>query len=75
MTVCQVRTAAAALVQSWWVAGRVPIQLLERTAVHINKTQRRNAAARKSPRKRTISRLHKLNIKLHSLPKCRWDDG
>ena len=72
---CQVRTAAAALVQSWWVTGWARSQLLERTAALINETQRRNAASRKSHRKRTISRLHKLNITLHSLPKCRWDDG
>ena len=69
------RTVAAAVVQSWWLTGRIRSQLLEQTAAHITETQRRNAAARKSHRKRTISRLHKLNITLHTLPKCRWDDG
>jgi hypothetical protein len=49
--------------------------LLERTATTITATQRRNAAARKSHRKRTIRRLHKAKLTLERLPKCEWDDG
>jgi hypothetical protein len=73
--VCQVRSAAAALVQSWWLQGFAQREFLERAATIINQTQSRNAASRKSHRKRTIARLHKANITLQKLPKCRWDDG
>ena len=71
---CQLHTALAALVRSWWANGRAASErLLEKTAAKITHQQRRNAQARKSHTKRTRRRLRELGIKLTELKRCRWD--
>jgi hypothetical protein len=73
LTVCQIRTAAAAWVQSWWLTSRARTKFLDRTARKIRDTQRRNARSRKSHRKRTLRRLHALGITVSELPRCGWN--
>lgn len=72
MTECQVHTAIAALNPSWWLEERPSRKLLERTAAEIERTQRRNAAARKGHVKATRKKLHALGIKLTELRRCVW---
>jgi hypothetical protein len=71
--VCQLHSALAALVRSWWLNGeRTPSEVIEKTAKQIARTQKRNATARKSHTKRTRRRLRELGIKLTELKRCRW---
>ena len=73
LTVCQLHTATAALVRSWWDSGRAACdRLLERTAAKIRHQQRRNAQARKSHTKTTRRKLRELGIRLTDLPRCTW---
>jgi hypothetical protein len=46
LTVCQLRTAAAALVQAWWLGRKTAARLLEHTAAKISYQQQQNAKAR-----------------------------
>jgi hypothetical protein len=63
------------LVQSWWLTGKTVSSILQHAADIITDTQHRKARSRKSHRKRTLRRLHALDIYIHRLPKCGWDDG
>ncbi len=72
LTECQVHTAIAAMIPSWWLGERPSLKLLERTAAEIERTQKRNAAARKSHTKATRKKLRALGIKLTGLPRCSW---
>ena len=72
LTECQVHTAIAALIPSWWLDQRPSKKLLERTAAEIERTQKRNAAARKSHTKATRKKLRALGIKLTEVPRCAW---
>ena len=72
LTVCQLRTALSALVQSWWLTPKATERLLERTAKKIRYQQAQNTKARISHRKQTINRLHELGFLLTRLPQCRW---
>ncbi len=72
MTECQVHTALAALIPSWWLDQRPSQKLLERTAAELARTQRRNAAARKSHTQATRKKLRALGIKLTEVPHCAW---
>jgi hypothetical protein len=69
--VCQVRTAAAALVQSWW-KDKDPI---DRALQKIHFDQANLAAARKSHTKRTLRRLRNIGVHLDSVERCLWDTG
>jgi hypothetical protein len=63
----------AALVRSWWLNGeRTPSKVIEKTVKKLARTQKRNAAARKSHTQRTRRRLRELGIKLTELQRCRW---
>ncbi len=74
LTVCQLHTAMAAVVRSWWLSDPEAVErLLAKTAAKITRAQRRNAHARKSHAKRTRARLRELGIKLTRLKRCRWD--
>jgi hypothetical protein len=73
LTECQVHTAIAALIPFWWLGMSPPKKLLERTSEEIQRTQQRNAQARKCHTTRTRQRLHALGIKLAKLPRCCWD--
>ena len=64
---CQVRRAAAAVVQSWWLDAKAAEELFARTAAVIRYHQRRNAQARGSHTKTTRRKLRRLGIKLRTL--------
>jgi hypothetical protein len=73
LTVCQLHSALAALVRSWWLNGeRTPRKVIEKIVKKLARTQRRNAAARKSHTKQTRRRLRELGIKLTELKRCQW---
>ena len=72
MTVCQIRTAAAALVRSWGLGHRAAKLILEAAAAELAYTQRRNATARKSHTRTTCRKLAALGIRLTGLPRCAW---
>jgi len=64
VTVCQVRRAASAVVQSWWLDPAAADDLFERTAETIQYHQHRNAQARKSHTKATKRKLRRLGTTL-----------
>ena len=69
---CQIHTAIAALIPSWWL-GQIPSEKqLEQTAAEIQWAQKRNAAARQSHMKDTRRVLRQLGINLTELPRCEW---
>ena len=72
LTACQIHTAVAALIPSWWLGERPSEKQLERTAAEIQRAQKRNAAARKSHTKKTRRMLRQLGIDLTELPRCEW---
>jgi hypothetical protein len=72
LTVCQIRTAASALVQSWWLSHTAAGQLIERAARIIRDTQARKARSRKSHRKRTLRKLREIGVTISHLPRCEW---
>ena len=72
MTVCQVRTAAAALVRSWGLGRKAAALILEAAAAELKYTQRRNALARRSHTRTTRQKLAALGIRLTCLPRCGW---
>jgi hypothetical protein len=67
-----VHVAAAAVVRSWWLSGRVCAALIEEAANEIQHWQQRNAAARKSHVKRKRKKLRKMGIYLKDLIRCKW---
>ncbi len=69
-TVCQVRVATDALVQSWQLEPRARERLYDRTAKRIQYHQRRNAFARSCHTRTTIRKLHRNGIKLTDLPRA-----
>ena len=70
---CQLHTALAVLVQSWWDNGQAASdRLVEKTVRKIQALQRRNAEARKSHTKKTRGKLRALGIRLTDLPRCGW---
>ena len=72
MTECQVHTAVAALIPSWWLGQRVSTKLVERTVARLERTQERNATARRCHTKKMRRRLRELGIKLTELKRCQW---
>jgi len=71
-TICQVRTAAEALLAAWLLAGAVDRQRrIDRAAAKISRTQTRNAAARASHTKARCRRLRALGIRVERLTSCR----
>ena len=75
MTVCQVRTAAAALVRSWGLGRHAAKLIIAAAAAEIAYTQRRNAQARRSHTKTTRRKLAALGIQLTQLPRCGWSES
>lgn len=70
---CQLHTAMAALVRSWWDNDQAASdRLLDKTAKKITRTQQRKAAARNSHTKTTRRKLKALGIRLTELPQCGW---
>jgi hypothetical protein len=72
LTECQAPTVLAALIPSGWLGQRVSARLVERTATLIERTQQRNATARRRHTKRTRRRPRALGIKLTELKRCQW---
>jgi hypothetical protein len=71
LTLCQVRTAAEALLAAWLLAGAADRRRrIERAAEAIRKTQASNAAARKSHTKARRRRLRALGIRVERLTSC-----
>jgi hypothetical protein len=71
--VCQLHTAMAVVVQSWWDNGHGPTdRLVEKTVRKIQTLQRRNAEARQSHTKKTRRKLRVLGIRLTGLARCGW---
>ena len=70
LTVCQVRTAMAAVVRGWGLGAVAAEVLRERAAEQIRWTQQQNAKARASHTKRTIRTLHAAGIRLADLKNC-----
>ena len=72
MTVCQVRTAAAALVRSWGLGRKAAGLILDAAAAELEYTQRRNALARRCHTRTACKKLAALGIRLTALPRCGW---
>ena len=72
LTICQVRTATAQLVPIWHRHGRCTRAIALSISRQLVRTQHRNAKARRSHRKRTLRRLHKIGVKLKDVRTCRW---
>lgn len=70
---CQVRRAASAVVQSWWLSPTAAEKLFRRTAKTIQYHQRRNAQARESHTKAAKRKLRRLGIKLSTLKRADSD--
>ena len=66
------RTEAAKLVSRWARAGRCSHKCAEQIRTQLTLTQQRNATAARSHRRRTITRLHRIGIKLKAITKCHW---
>jgi hypothetical protein len=64
--------AVGALMQSWWLSGRVSAKLIERTAEKIKHWQQKNAKARIAHTKTTRRKLRKIGIKLTKIIRCKW---
>jgi hypothetical protein len=67
-----VHVAVAALVQSWWLSGRIGAALIEKAATTIQHWQQRNAAARKSHTQRKRRKLREMGIYMKDLIHCKW---
>jgi hypothetical protein len=75
LTVCQLHTAMAALVRSWWISEPKDVEKqLEKAAAKIRYAQRRNAQARESHTKTTLKKLEILGIDLAKVKRCQWDE-
>jgi hypothetical protein len=73
--VCQLHTAVAALIRSWWSRSEAASErLLEKTAQKIAYYQRRQARARQSHAQTTQQRLREAGIQLADVPQCAWED-
>jgi hypothetical protein len=73
LTVCQLRTACTAVVQSKSLPGHTAQRLLEHTANIIRNTQRRLAASRRSHHNHTVRRLSAQKIHVNRLRRCLWE--
>ena len=67
---CQVKTAADAMVLGQQLGPAARERLYEHAATRIEYYQRRNAMARASHRRTTINKLHREVIQLSGLPRC-----
>ena len=73
LTVSQVRQAASAMVQSWWLTPTDAKQLLEHTAYRLQYYQKRNRQARESHTRTRIARLADQGLELAAIHRCNWD--
>ena len=75
LTVCQVHAAICPQLIFWWHGKRVPPFLIEAIANKLQYDQDNRQTSRRSHRKRTIRRYHKLDIYLNQTIQCHWPDG
>ncbi len=73
LTVCQVRTAADALVRARWMEGERRLEYLRRQGEIIAYTRARNRAAADSHRKAALARLNELGIDINTLRCCQME--
>ena len=73
LTVCQVRTAAAAVVEGLRLGTAVK-ELAERAARTIERAQRENSEARESHRRDALAELKAMRIDLSKIIQCRWTE-
>ncbi len=73
LTVCQVRTAADALIRARWMDGERRREYLRRQGEIIAYTQARNRAAADSHRKAALDRLNQLGINVSTLRCCQME--
>jgi hypothetical protein len=62
--------AANAMIQACFMPPQQRQWLLDKTVRNIHHYQTRNARSRRSHRKRTIRKLHRIGITLRSLRRC-----
>ena len=70
MTLCQIRTAAEALLAAWLMAGAARQQRIDRAAAKIQRTQTHNAAANRSHSQARRRKLRALGIRVDRLTSC-----
>ena len=75
LTVCQVRTATAALVRACQLGGRAARTILAAAAADIAYAQRRNATARRSHTRKKLAHLAAQGLNPSELPACRWGES
>ena len=75
LTVCQVRTAAAASVAGSALGEEAANRLAERAARSIERAQRKNARARESHWRRALTELRAAGIRLSQIIRCKWMKG
>jgi hypothetical protein len=75
LSVSQVRQAASAVIQSWWLPPRAAEELISNTAYKLAYHQRRNRQARQSHTKTRIRKLQELGIDLDHIHRCGSDTG
>jgi SRSO17 transposase len=75
LTVSQVRQAASAMIQSWWLPPKAAEELINNTAYKIQYYQKRNRQARESHTKTRLRKLQEMGIDLTTTNRCQWDSG
>ena len=73
LTISQVRQAASAMVESWWLPPKTAERLIANTAFKIQYHQKRNRQARESHTKTRVAKLQEMGIDLTKTRRCRWD--
>ena len=73
LTVSQVRQAASAMIQSWWLPPKVAEELINNTAYKIQYHQKRNRQARESHTKTRLRILQEMGVDLDTTRRCRWN--
>ena len=73
LTVSQVRQAASAIIQSWWLPPKAAEELINNTAYKIQYYQKRNRQARESHTKTRLRKLEDMGIDLTTTRRCHWD--
>jgi SRSO17 transposase len=73
LTVSQVRQAASAMIQSWWLPPQAAEELINHTAYKIQYYQKRNRQARQSHTKTRLRKLQDMGIDLTKARRCQWD--
>jgi len=68
-----VSQAMSLLAPCWACGGRCSRKLAEMIVAQLTLTQHHNTKYRRSHRRNTIKRLHKMGIVLKNLTRCNWN--